>query len=704
MRKRSLLRLSIAWSLCAAIATGAFASGAQSRRSRPTSRDRSQQATPPTQTSGTSRSLAYHLARASAFRMLNSSNVEERIRGVRRLASQNNTDSTLFLVRCVQDNPALFSDNRVKLEAVRALSPLVSRDPVRAILTRWVLEETTGQQQPTGLGHRVRQEAAMALASSQDSRAVELLVDMIASGSSAAEVAAHALQAHPPTNLAPLLSVRALASASVVELLGVLGDFRAIAPLRMALETADLPVRTAAATALARLGDEFPVARARSWLEQAGSTQAVREAAVRTLIFARAAEAPKGVAILLADPSSRATALQLALDAPSPQLSPSLAGFLAIASPAEMATTLVALARGGGPIAVSTLERLATSADPNPDAVFALAYCPSPEASQALGRLIATPRTRRMGVRGALVRRAIVRDSPDNLRQALYALASSSLSADRELAAFGLTLGRMEPVERFIALGDVASLRGACRATLGLDLEERGRCARLLRDQMDPEQVLAAVGALRGDVSPTDLSSDALLRWAESSNRAAAVFARALGSRDDEWLHERIRRLFSAGDPVLRAQLALGLAASPFPPAISLLVDGYAFEPDPLVRRAIVRALSATSAPQRSTVLQVAEHLDPDLEVRELARLARAGVHLSTPARGTEMAWIMLDTNAPATSRPSGSRPALILPSNGFAIATVSDDDGHVLVPGLPAGQVRVLLAPSTTIGQAQPP
>jgi hypothetical protein len=49
-------------------------------------------------------------------------------------------------------------------------------------------------------------------------------------------------------------------------------------------------------------------------------------------------------------------------------------------------------------------------------------------------------------------------------------------------------------------------------------------------------------------------------------------------------------------------------------------------------------------------------------------------------------------------------RPLVLVPATGFAVGAVADDDGFALVPGLPPGEVRVVLAPSSASIQATPP
>lgn len=643
----------------------------------------------------------------AARRLLASTSRETRLRGVRRIASLDDLTAAQLLARVLEEDASVASDERVRLEAIRALAPFAARDPVRARLVHFVLDEGVSSvtaQQSTGLALLARQHAALALAAADDARTTELLLGMLLGGSSASDLAYDALAAHPPSNIEPLLTTRALASVRVVELLGVLGDMRALTKLRFAVDKGDIAVRAAAAVSLARLGDEFPIKASRSWLDQAGTTHPVREAAAQALVLMRATDAPRAIAILLADQATRATALRLAFLAPTPQLSPSLAGYLTIATPAERPATLLALARSGGAVAIKTLHKqMGSPKAPDSDAVFALAHCAHDDARGLLDQMLAEPASRRLAARASLLRLTVLRDAPPRLESTLRALVASSEPTDREIGAFGLALTRAESVATLIAASDVPSVRGACRASLALRSSDREACSAKLNDGVADSLRDALAQALGGDVAAAGVSSHVLLEWAERSDPMAIVFARALGSRDNETWRPRIRRLLASGDPILRGQMAFGLASSPSPSAVSLLTEAYWFETDALVRRAIVRSLSATNAAQKKLVLQTAARLDPDDQTRELARIALAGARLHQPVTGTRAAWISLASNTPDSKSMLG-RAVIVVPATGYALGTVSDDDGFLLVPGLVPGEVRVGLAPSTATVQAPRP
>src|SRR6185312_5398086 len=191
------------------------------------------------------------------------------------------------------------------------------------------------------------------------------------------------------------------------------------------------------------------------------------------------------------------------------------------------------------------------------------------------------------------------------------------------------------------------------------------------------------------------LPTSALAAWAEAGGPLAPLAARALPSRDDEALRGRIKRLLEGSDPVIRAHVALGLARDPEPSAVSLLTSAYRFEDDAGVRRAVVRALSRRTEIQRLPPLTLARDLDPDEEVRSLAAAALAGRVLDPvlkPALGVEprrqVAWIAVQPN----DGQARAVEAHLVRADGLSIPVVTDPDGALLVPGMPAGAAAVMV------------
>ena len=646
-------------------------------------------------------SLSARLSPAVSQRLLRSPDFEDRLRGIRRLAGQNDYAAIQQLLQVVEDAPALTTNPRLRLAAIRAFSPFAQRDPVRKLLLAWATETALRGRTAGPVGSLARDQAAMALAATSNTRAVEQLVLTIIDGGPGAERAAVALAAHPPRNIEPLLRPPSLESPVVVELLGRLGDMRAIPKLRRVLAKGDLKAKVAASIALATLGDASGTKLARDWLSQAGSTHAVRVGAARTLTLVRDPLAPRAIAVLLADPVTRDTGLELAEAAPTPQLAPSLAGLLTISRGPQRVRVLAALARAGGPLAVKTLAALVKSPKLDADAAYALSQCRHPTTSGVLAELLRDPKTRRLAVRASLIRLFEGAETPDGLSEVLASMAASRDDTDRSIGVFGRVIAQDAELVDYVQSKDAVTVLAACRASLGLPPAARGPCIERLRSTNDPTLREGLAGALSDVVTPRGVSTTTLLSLAEAAQASGPVFGRALGPRDAPMFRTRIEGLLRSGDPDMRAQVGIGLGQSPEPSAASLLVEAYAFEPDPWVRRALVLGLAARQSEVGRSWLELAARLDSDEQVRSLARLALAGRQLVAPASGNQVLWLRLSSTSDQTAGPRAVR---LISSNGFATVAVTAPDGQALIPGLTPGAARVRVAASAPMQQESSP
>ncbi|XXX74306.1 HEAT repeat domain-containing protein [Sorangium sp. So ce134] len=661
-----------------------------------------------------------------AERLLASSDPEARLRGIERLGAIGTEEAVTALLAALEQGAPAARDPRARLAAVRALAPHAQRDSVRQLLSRELSEgggPARGAASP--LGEVLRGTAALALARTGERRALGALVNAIVQGGAAGDAAARAIKAYPPESLQLLLGNRKRLEPALVSFLGELGDLRAIAALRPMLEGGDRAAQVAAARALARLGDEAALAKARAWLRK--PEPGLFEATVEILVDLGAPEAPDAVAALLGSELGRLEGLRLAELAPAERLVPALARALPLLPEDARPRAVAAIGRAGGAEAARQLRRLAVErpelATP---AAFALATMPGAEARAAVAELFEGPRAakdadlRRLGLRAGVVRGLALRDAPEGLEgRLLAALAAPKGSSDRAVGVFGaVALGLRDAVEVVggcsPASCDRAAVHAAARGALARGDRALAALAPLFAelaapggDDAAPDAAAISAGvALLAEPGGGAVATSRLAALADAGGPLSPLAARALAARDDEVVRGRLKRLLEGSDPVVRAHVALGLGSDPLPDSVSLLARAYRFEDDPAVRRAIVRGLSRRTEVQRRRVLLAARDLDPDEGVRALARAALSGPGapaLDPPraALATGVVWIAIVPNDRSAAASASSRPARLVRPDGLAIPVVADPDGVLLVPAVPPGVSSVLLAPAAPPGDA---
>ncbi|WP_437808981.1 HEAT repeat domain-containing protein [Sorangium sp. So ce1078] len=668
-----------------------------------------------------------------AERLLASSDPEARLRGIERLGSIGTEEAVSALLAALDQGSPAARDPRARLAAVRALAPHAQRDSVRQLLSRELSEgggPARGAASP--LGEVLRGTAALALARTGERRALGALVSAIVQGGAAGEAAARAIKAYPPESLQLLLGSRKRLEPALVSFLGELGDLRAIAALRPVLEGGDRAAQVAAARALARLGDEAALAKARAWLRK--PEPGLFEPTVEILVYLGAPEAPDAVAALLGSELGRLDGLRLAELAPAERIAPALARALPLLPEDAQPRAVAAIGRAGGAEAARQLRRLvAERPDLATAAAFALATMPGAEARAGVAELIEGPRAakdadlRRLGLRAGVVRGLVLGDAPAALEgRLLAALAAPKGSSDRAVGVFGaVALGLRDALEVVggcsPASCDRAAVHAAARGALARGDRALAALAPLFAELAAPGARAAAPGgddaapdaaaisagvALLAEPRGGAVATSRLAALAEAGGPLSPLAARALAARDDEVVRGRLKRLLEGSDPVVRAHVALGLGSDPMPDSVSLLARAYRFEDDPVVRRAIVRGLSRRTEVQRRRVLLAARDLDPDEGVRALARAALSGagspaLDPSRSALATGVVWIAIVPNDRSAAASASSRAARLVRPDGLAIPVVADPDGVLLVPAVPPGVSSVLLAPAAPPGDA---
>lgn len=655
-----------------------------------------------------------------AERLLVSSSAKERLRGVVRLGAIGTPEAIDALTGALEQSTIITRDARTRLEAIRVLAPHATRENVRVLLTRELGEGPDGRASSSPLSTLTRGAAALALAKTGEKKALNSLMSAVVQGGPGAEAATMALGEYPPESLNLLLEGRRRIDPSIANFLAALGDMRAQERLRLTLAETDPAFQSAAALALAKLGDATPAALARAWLKTEDSRQ--RRAGAEVLARLGATDADQAIILLLGTNATRSDGVRLAFAAPRKELITPLVTALDSLSPEDKERAIAAIGRAGGPQAVTALlgqfgkPELATAV------AFALARMPGKEARTALEQALSSASSksgapRRLVVRAAIVRGLLLQDEPANLEAPLEALVAEKANEDRAVGYFGLvSTGRMrvraavkEVLAKDKGAARTALLAAIGRASLARGAEGPAEFAAILRETglFEGRDLAPALGiALLADERAEGLSTETLGRLAEEGGPLAPLAARALPSRDSEAVRSQIKRLLDGTDPVIRAHTALGLANDPEADAVSLLVEAYRFEEDASVRRAVIRALSARKEKQRIATLTIARDLDPDEGVRALAKAALGDRVLLPPATdpaGTVL-WVSLVANTPGALDAIAGRAARFVRADGLAVPVVSDPDGVLIIPGMPEGRAGLTLAPEAISGDAPSP
>jgi hypothetical protein len=255
------------------------------------------------------------------------------------------------------------------------------------------------------------------------------------------------------------------------------------------------------------------------------------------------------------------------------------------------------------------------------------------------------------------------------------------------VAAFGDGITGRRTISALLAAseGHPELLAASARAALALGPRALAALAPRLRASLrsDPDGQTVSVEAAALLVGPAGLSANQLAAAAERGRWWAPLAALRLAANDSKQVRPRLERLLGGSDPLVRQHVALGLGLSPEKSAVSLLTEAYRTEPEPSVRRAIVRALSRRREVRRLRTLRLARDLDPDSSVRALARTALAGRRLDVLALapGRDVAWIVLRPNDPS-ERAAAVRAALLTRAGLPALPAMADPDAVLLVPG----------------------
>ncbi len=632
---------------------------------------------PPAKPEG-QRSLRDRFGADAAKDLLRSEASETRRRGFARLGSVATPRALELLARAL-DTDGTARDARERLAVVRALAPHAREPSAEEALIR-ALGGAPGRAEERDL--LVEQTAALALAKARTPSGLRALGRALRQPGRASELARLALSAHRPPSIEPLLAAGGLPTPALVALLGELRDARGHALVEKAMRDGTPLLRAEAVLAMHALDPPRALAFARANLERE-TARDLRLALVRVLVSARDEAAARALGSLLVDATTRSSALDIALEAPSPALGPVLAK---ASAPDETDRFFAALGRAGGPEALARLERALGAPADAWSALYALALASDAGADAVLERALARAPLRRDALRAAALRSVAQGRTANGTTEALAALSRGD-AADRASASFYRAVTEPERASAAFKSRDPGEVRAVARATTEPALAEAA--AQRLASEADPGLRAALASALSWPRAAELVPTATLVALLEGRGAASYLAAYALSLRDSDTVRPRLRQLLESADPLLRAHVALGLAASKEASAVGLLGDTYRLEVDPSVRRAIVSALAERSETARDETLTLAAAFEPDTEARTRARRALAHEAPAPPSRSGTL-WLRL---GPGTGEPA---LAVVEGPLGLALPFAPDPDGSVTVARLPSGAVNILLAPAS--------
>ncbi len=675
-----------------------------------------------------------HVGIEVAIRLARSTDPDERLRGIERAAAVHTPEALAFLERAAGAAGAgavdphapidgvARTDPRALLVVVRALADWLDTEEARAALASIVAAPaqafstraaTAPTDDPSADDSRgaervllARQQAAVALAESDNLLALDALLAVARSAGPGQMPALDALAIHPPAP--PLLGSAISMAPATIGLAVAIGDLRSLDAIEAAMSASDPAQRAAALTALGVAGDSRILDEARTALRDRDPR--VRLAAGDALARLVAPDAALAIEGLVGDDATVIEGLRLAQRVESDGVIKAAAARAAAAANAEVrAAAVAALGRQTSPLAVGALEALVADPGIQGDVACAMARSPSGAAMAAIERLASgSAPTRRLAARAYLVRRLVRGERSAPLDALLKELEATGDARDRAVGVQArVTLGE-RPIEAALGDADARVRRAAALGALGQRSASTRRAllGRLGIETDETTRQVLAVGLEGGDpggVVPTL----GLVDRARMGGPDAPLAALALAQRGDERHAAEVDALLEANDPVLRAHVARGLGASGARDGVGRLARAYAMETDARVRRAIVAAIATRTgedrlAPARQITLRLAARLDPDRVVRWTASHVLATG--SAPSRPVfrEVAWLRL-VPAEGATLPRDLAAALV-DSDGMALPIAFDEDGYAVVPGVSPGDVLVRLAPRLPPYEALPP
>jgi len=659
----------------------------------------------------TTTDLRAHFGLDLVERLLRSEDPENRLRGIVRAASLGTPEAVARLIDIAEPSSTVRLDARALIEVARALAPSADKPATRTALVNLVNTPNPSASRSSSRTDDVtsafdadqvarlemtRATAALALAQSGDAHAEEALFGILRAGGIGQKAAMTALAARPSRNAS--LVGPSLVTPATIRLAVRTGDLRSLDALRQAARSMDPVTRAAGLSALGEMGDGRGAELAR--VAMGDVDPRVRVAAARALTLLDAPERFRAVKALLEDSATVAQGIELARTAQDDSVERAL--IARANAPIDIDLRRAAVAALGYAHSANALAALAgwlRTPLLSGDAAHALGRSPIRGATATLDRALGDPATRRLAVRGALVRALVRGDKSAVFTRTIDQMARSRDGAERALGVFArLALGDGS-LEKELGDPDARVRRSAALAALAEPGGSRSAGKVLARFTVERDP-LTRTALLAGLVSGDDegqVTTLELRARAEGKEADAPLAAMALAQRGDAKEDANVDALLKSSDPLLRAHTARGLGGSPVPDAIGRLAAAYRYEPDATVRHAVVLALAARTgqdrdAPARRETLKVAARLDPDDAVRWLAARALDGVPPPLEATPADVTWLRATTADGA--KPPRDLLGTLVRADGIAIPIVFDEDGYALVPGVPPGTGRLILAP----------
>ncbi|MGH7328915.1 MAG: HEAT repeat domain-containing protein, partial [Polyangiaceae bacterium] len=330
------------------------------------------------------------------------------------------------------------------------------------------------------------------------------------------------------------------------------------------------------------------------------------------------------------------------------------------------------------------------------DVAHAIATSPNTEAMRVIEKTIADAKTSTLGVRAYVARNHATGEKSAPAEDAIDSLRGSRDGSRRALGVFAALVTGKGDLDTALNDRDARVRRAAVLAMQDARFagDRKKLYDRLPKETDEATRELSAILLLDPDAR-SHVSTLALAIRAKSGAADAALSAYARAARKAEGVDDAIAQELASPDAITRAHAARGLGESGAPDATGLLATAYKEETETEVRRAIVLAIaSATPADSVSRVatLQLASSLDPDPTTRLYAVRGLSALPPASAPEITDVAWLHVETSD-GTPPPAGMMGS-VLRSDGFALPVVFDDEGYALVPSMPPGPARLVLAP----------